>query len=447
MEYRNDEIKRGGTKDKDKNVLIQNLLKKAVLEKQQTIIRFRSHDLKKFLLPGASFDEIKDLNLSEKNLYKLTKDIALLTNLTYINVSNNRLTALPKSLQSCGNLAEINCSMNDIRDLDLNDFKNLLKLDCSNNKIISLKIDECISLEYLDIESNRISDLALPSHFSQNTKMFSLFMDNNFLKKIPDIYAGCIYISINSNQITENEDIASRFTKCVQLSLSSNHIYVAEENKSCLLNLLPPNVERVNFSGNTIKICEIPEATMDKLEIVFMPNNKMESFFFVGRAVRQLDISYNELKEVDLGGMNCLEILSLKRNMLHKIKLPESSKLSSINISYNHIKELSFVKNLPYLTRLDVECNQVQKISSGDFKGLSSLSFLNLSKNSLEKLSNVFSSNVPNLTELHLSNNPLSFLPDSLFQSESLKKLWMYNCPIDTQHLLDEKKTSKEMFF
>lgn len=100
------------------------------------------------------------INLSNKKLSSLSKDILLLKNLNQIIIDKNNFTTVPKELSALPALYEIDLSENQIKSVPdyISEFKPLQRLDLQNNQLTTLPDMSMLeNLNYLDISDNNIS--------------------------------------------------------------------------------------------------------------------------------------------------------------------------------------------------------------------------------------------------------------------------------------------------
>ncbi|KAI9307874.1 hypothetical protein BJ944DRAFT_157233 [Cunninghamella echinulata] len=127
------------------------------------------------------------LDLSGRNLVKLSYGIGYLTNLTKLNLSNNQLTSLPKSIGYLKNLTVLNTSSNQLESLPdtIIHLKKLKALNVSYNKLQQLPtcIGSFPSLIIIMANNNQIS--YVPHEIANLRKMISFNISNNPLTTLP----------------------------------------------------------------------------------------------------------------------------------------------------------------------------------------------------------------------------------------------------------------------
>lgn len=377
------------------------------------------------------------LDLQGRDLDKITKYLNLLKGLKEIDISKNWLSSLPKNLSDCSLLSKIVCANNCMNAIDVGDIKLLHHLDCRSNHCKTIKLDSCVNLQHLNVQNNLLSRLDLPAT-GGGPGLRALYIENNILKHVPNIPQDSFSISASSNHLHEDTNFAC-YTSCRRLYLQNNKIYLEHENRQKLINLIPPNIEILNMSGNTLRWFELPEKiSYAKLEKLYLVNNKMERFILstVQATPRLcvLDISNNDITQLDISALGVLHTLHCKSNHIENIILPQNSKLRYMDISYNRLENLDFfnVKDgFAELEVLDLESNLLKKVSTEDMCNVPNILQLNVSKNCVEKISKGVAGAASKLQTLYASNNPLCNVPSELLESRSLQSLFLQRCPIE----------------
>ena len=162
----------------------------------------------------------------------------------------------------------------------------------------------------------------------------------------------------------------------------------------------------LNLSQNALE--ELPPSLFDglNLSVIDLSHNnlrKLDSQLFDLENLTSLDVSHNKLQalppKVFQSGVSKLEILDLAENEL------------------STLPALFFCCNLS-IRSLKLEGNRLQRLHSGDFRGLSCLEELNLQQNQLANLdADVFDDHnlKRSLLKLNLGGNRITTLPNGLF--------------------------------
>ena len=165
----------------------------------------------------------------------------------------------------------------------------------------------------------------------------------------------------------------------------------------------------LNLSQNALE--ELPPSLFDglNLSVIDLSHNnlrKLDSQLFDLENLTSLDVSHNKLQalppKVFQSGVSKLEILDLAENEL------------------STLPALFFCCNLS-IRSLKLEGNRLQRLHSGDFRGLSYLEELNLQQNQLAHLDGAVFDDYEHhnlkrsLLKLNLGGNQLATLPNDLF--------------------------------
>ena len=134
------------------------------------------------------------LNLSNKNLTKIPKEIKYLINLTDLNFSNNQISEI-ENLETLTNLRYLNLDNNQI------------------NKIKNLKT--LTKLKHLSLNNNQISKI---KNLEMLTKLALLFLNNNQITKIENI-TNLMYLDLSNNYIDKIQ--TDNFNNSVKLIVSA----------------------------------------------------------------------------------------------------------------------------------------------------------------------------------------------------------------------------------
>ena len=114
-----------------------------------------------------------------------------------------------------------------------------------------------------------------------------------------------------------------------------------------------------------------------------------------------LDLSFNNISSIDVGGQSKLKYLDLAYNRLDHINVSNLCNLEVLDLFHNKLSSVH-INRLSNLHELNLSNN---KLTSINISSLSKVQYLNLSYN---KLSSLEISNLTNLRNLYLSFNKLS---------------------------------------
>ena len=245
-------------------------------------------------------------------------------------------------------------------------------------------------LEYLDLSNNQIGSIPKDSFYSQ-INLTELNLSNNKLTSLP-------------------RELFTRTQKLRVLNLSGNSIGALPNFSKLLmleeLNLfenplhnLPVNAlsDMKNLRYLNLRSCqlnEIKEGTFDNL-------NHLES----------LNLGDNNLKELDrqLSSLPIQE-LYLDQNKLEAIPSINPANLKILRLQENLLTNESLIDafhNMPKLTHLFLNENQIDLIGNSIFDELSHLEFLLLNGNKIQHVDGNCFKPLINLKELWLMDNPL----------------------------------------
>jgi Leucine-rich repeat (LRR) protein len=110
--------------------------------------------------------------------------------------------------------------------------------------------------------------------------------------------------------------------------------------------------------------------------------------------------------------------------------LANTSALKWLDLSYNNLRSLdiNIMEVLPELSELNLEGNEISEIIPGTFEEKSSLEFLNLNYNIIEYLESDIFSGLVNLNHLSLEENSLQYLhPDTFVGLPHIQFLFLSN--------------------
>ncbi|WP_128330226.1 hypothetical protein [Apibacter sp. HY039] len=149
----------------------------------------------------------------------------------------------------------------------------------------------------------------------------------------------------------------------------------------------------------------------ENLLYLFVPNSKLSSLKLSrsSSGLQVLDISYNEIKSLDLSNCINLDEITVNNNELTELFLPSSTKLLRLDASNNLLSEIN-LSNSPSLKEINLFNNLINKI---DLSVNLNLRRLNVEKNRLASLD--VSKNT-HLIWIYLKENNLSLSNLTYFQ-------------------------------
>ncbi|XP_060576208.1 toll-like receptor 3 [Ruditapes philippinarum] len=155
-------------------------------------------------------------------------------------------------------------------------------------------------------------------------------------------------------------------------------------------------------------------------------NNKMpnlaDTIFMKVRGLTVLDLSNNDISEVDKGAFI----------------MQNTSMLVQLILANNNLTTLPLdvFDNLSNLLALDLSSNRITKVEQRYFKYLTKLESLNLKHNSIKRLPYDFlASQINFIREVFLAENPLENLPLNVFYAPNIQSVDMRHCRINASGL------------
>ena len=262
-------------------------------------------------------------------------------------------------------------------------------------------------------------------------------------------FTDIVTVDLSSNQIAELPPQISNLMALKKLDIHDNCLTFLPHELGQLQNL-----NRVDLSRN--KICKPLPDTFGSLRALVQlnaNNNKLPSFGLNDEMppnVGQLDLSFNDLKEVDrnFALMKKLQDLNLSQNKIVKIaaELSLCTNLQDLDLSYNQLSAVpTELGSLPELLRLNLNnnrlttfpkftatkklrelllnSNKIESMPEENIEPLSgSLEILLVADNQIKSLPANFDT-LEQLASLDVSCNNLSTLPDRLGLLKNLKNL------------------------
>lgn len=312
------------------------------------------------------------------------------------NVTGGHLDA--KNIQ---HLRWIKSGIIDIKTTIINP-QTLITLDVTNNNVTKLQdyyFQQYTNLKEMNLSFNAIDDL--PRYVFVNQSLRILSISHNFLPAIPfQVFAPMQQLrilDISFNQLVTFLDHFFKFNKHIELLLLNNN-KIAKLTSNALADL--SDLKRLDLSHNSIKY--ISKGLFDSL-----------------KNLRYLNLAYNPLTNIPTGTFRGL------------------SNLRELNLSGNNLIHFSFglLHFSPELKTLTLDDTHLEVLHNSELLGISKLETLHIRNNKqLREIENYVLADTPNLIELDISGNALTYLPISLANLTSLKKLnisdnpWACDC-------------------
>ncbi|XP_023230823.1 chaoptin-like [Centruroides sculpturatus] len=253
------------------------------------------------------------------------------------------------------------------------------------------------------------------------------------------------------------------------LSLKYNGLRILDENRYFekslwrleIQNNLLTNIPKKLFFGvgKTLRelylsyneIFQIPREaliSLEKLEILDLSYNHIsdiynDDFFGIKQTLKILNLAGNSLTHINLDSFKDFEFLhtlDLSSNMIitvHDMAFQQgSNQLKNINLSNNQLIKIPFaafanLKNLQILNLMD---NRIHAIFDSLFQTKLSLDELNLKNNIIKSLLPLSFQNFNFINKTFLTGNPIEIINENAFKDTNIKELYIDNCEITTIH-------------
>lgn len=324
-----------------------------------------------------NWNQIDEIDLNGLQLSNIKDLKHFLPNLIRLDLSNNNLKFL-KGLPL--NLLNLNLNNNDIRNLtSFNDFVNLQNLSLSNNQLMN-----CNSLQ-------------------RNIHLIKLNLTNNKLNNIDGLkkLSNLIELDLSLNNLTEEIDFNKfNFENLQILNLSENKIV----GLSNLQNL--KNLRVLNANENSLENlhCKGSHPHLKKLLVKF--NNLTSINFTNFPYLRILRVDGNDFKEIN-GKLKYIDEISCKsQSDLMLSKLNEFITLKTLDLSGN-LRYFDHVTSVfPNLNKLNLSAINLTAIKSNFNDVFPNLIEINLNFNKLNNLD--FLKDLKYLKRLYLVSNNLT---------------------------------------
>ena len=335
-----------------------------------------------------------------------------------VNCSHRGLTEVPRDIPS--NAQDLSLSYNLLQRIRNESFaylKNLVDISLKYNVICAIEVGaffELYLLQSVNLVGNRLS--VLPSQlFSQNFYMTDIFLRDNDLTDVPDLYLNApnlSFIDLGENSIKSANFRMHFATECniMLIDLSDNHIKRIQE--SDLTNLkVCSNINLIDFSSNDIS--SIHPHSLQGINVRGIgfganPLSKKGVVEVFEAAVKAPYVTFINLVKSSLAFLSADIFSPLETYVLKTLSLSENN-ISSIPDNVFH-----------YLTRLErlyLTSNKISVISPSGFNNLSSLKELYLDGCGIVTLKTPAETGVwePPLRSLSLGNNYLHEIPSKAF--------------------------------
>jgi hypothetical protein len=311
--------------------------------------------------------------------------------ITELDLHEKRLASLHMLDQFCGKLVTLDASKNALGHLD-GVPSSVRQLKVSQNMLTELTSwDHLMNLQYVDISGNEVKSL---SALRGLVHLRSIRADNNKLTSLDglDTHDGLLTLRARNNLIEEVDFARVKMERLTELDLGGNQISLIR------------NLEHAPVLGH-----------------LKLSKNKLTRFTVSSciKALRQLDLSDNQLTCLDISDMPNLHTLHVDRNRITELTgLNRARKLDSLSLREQRADQ---ALNLGFLSSA---CEVRKLFLSGNYLGtfepavdFLNLQLLELANCGIQALPGNLGQLMPNLRTLNLNFNairdlePLRFIP------------------------------------
>uniref|UniRef100_A0A8W7MWW7 Leucine-rich immune protein (Long) n=1 Tax=Anopheles atroparvus TaxID=41427 RepID=A0A8W7MWW7_ANOAO len=297
---------------------------------------------------------------------------------------------------------------------------NQSRLTFKNSTIRSLPrslVDTYTNVELLNLERLQIETIQ-PFALANGQKIKELFLSYNNIASLDagvfDYLKSLEKLVMDGNQLAILPVPLFRYTNNLNVvSMAGNNLDRIEDGT--FRN--NPNLENVNVANNRLTHFDL--SFIPRLYEADVKNNLLQELNIPGE-IHQLDASRNQIRRVVAQTGNTVEILSL---------------------SHNKLNTVGWLKPLKKLQLLDLSFNEIEDITSTDFKQLAKLNTLKLNNNRLFTFT-MQSPSSRSLKILDLSHNSLVYMDNNLKPFEQLEELYLDHNSIVNVNLETLRKLS-----
>uniref|UniRef100_A0A8C8YD02 Leucine-rich repeat-containing G-protein coupled receptor 4 n=1 Tax=Panthera leo TaxID=9689 RepID=A0A8C8YD02_PANLE len=397
----------------------------------------------------CSCDGDRRVDCSGKGLTAVPEGLSAFTQA--LDISMNNITQLPEdAFKNFPFLEELRLAGNDLSFIHpkaLSGLKELKVLTLQNNQLRTVPseaIRGLSALQSLRLDANHITSVPEDS-FEGLAQLRHLWLDDNSLTEVPVHPLSNLptlqALTLALNKISSIPDFAfTNLSSLVVLHLHNNkiknlgqHCFDGLDNLETLdlnynnLGEFPqavkalPSLKELLFHSNSISV--IPDGAFDGnplLRTIHLYDNPLS---FVGNS------AFHNLSELhslvirgasmvqqfpNLTGTVHLESLTLTGTKISSISsnlCQEQKMLRTLDLSYNHIKDLPSFNGCHALEEISLQRNQIHQIKEGTFQGLISLRILDLSRNLIHEIHSRAFAKLGSITNLDVSFNELTSFP------------------------------------
>lgn len=370
-----------------------------VIKNQTDILDLSFKNLSKLTLAITSYENLKIINLTGNNFKYIPDLVFNCKNLKVLNVSNNNLSSISPKISQLLNLEHFIINGNNLKEIpsELCKLKKLVILESWNNKINKIPDDiwNMPSLTTLNLSLNQLS--TLPILTQKNTSLKHLSLHRNILKSLPDTL---YYLK-----------------GLISLNLNNNHLYILP-----IFILGIHHLNRLDIGFNLIKFIPTEITKLRKLRYLYLVGNPLVN-------LPKKILSMSKLKVVtdaDPEGDVYDEALSSSCSIS---SLYPDTKTKNITLIYGNLVSIpDDIFAYSQIETLTIYNNKIRYISDNIGK-LSSLKELYIGNNVIKTLP-LSLSKLKKLEVLFLHNNLITTVPPEIVFLPRLKSLDLSGNPI-----------------
>lgn len=409
---------------------------------------------------------LKWLTLKENQISHIGSfAFASLTSLQKLTLNCNKLVKLVENVfGGLGNLTELRLNTNSIEKVSCTSFQSLTSLkilDISYNKLqtmenLHLILQHLPQLQELAVKGNKFTSFQSQELTNHSLKLHVLNLFSNPLKDFRitgDIFPNLTRFTIGDpfSSLKMKWEVSNKtFLRGVS-SLDISSLYMAIDDKKALLEAVNSSLtslmlNRMKRMKNTIVTLINISCTIPTMSYLQVRQNRLRyvysSVFKLCVYVTKLDLADNILEIIQEDAftpMRSLKILTLSKNRFLSVpsairNLPNLSKLDLNTNKITAVKCQDFSK-MTKLIELNLYNNSIQDLKPCVFEDLVELQILRLQNNMINKLNRSFENRLPNLKRLRLNGNRLTEIKKDEFKGmHSLLNLSLHENKIKTIH-------------
>lgn len=385
-------------------------------------------------IPDTNFENkliALGIDVDGKNGKVLTFSIS---SITALDVSSSSISNLA-GIEGFASLKQLNISSNNLKAVDLTKNTSLTTLNAKSNQLLNLDLSKNTALLEVDCSSNNLFSLNLKN--GNNSKMQNITAGN--FKSNPSLT--CIQVDdkafSDTNWANAKETASSYNTTCDNNSFTLIPDTVFESK------LIALGIDKDGLNGGvlTSSISSVKELNMSNSQGSQDPTIKNLTGIQDFKALKKLNVSNHQLRELDLSGNPELTDVTCSYNRLSSINISKNALLYKLECSSNFLNKIDFSNN-PVL--YEASCRE-NNLTSLDFSNNPKFGYLSVSNN---KLTNINVTKCPSLGYVNCGNNLLETLDLSnnkyinyLFcERNRLKKLDISNVTSVTQFSCDNNQ-------